>query len=186
MAGIRLDQRQQEVALAWGQRIGADTLVGDNDIVLKRHRLLAPIRGGIALRRQVSGDDGLEENRLLLLWQGERANELQTVALLGIEFPQPGVGAAVSDGRLRAPERRRHHDLVLAHEVVQVEVVAVKLPTPRLVHRGRAKEAEEIEPFPKKLPVAGNFPKHLVELHDVARGVESPYAQARPEQLQSS
>ena len=63
-------------------------------------------------------------------------------------------------------------------------MVAVDLPTPWLVHGGRAKDAEKIEPFPKKLPVAGDFPQHLVELHDVARRVESAHAQTRPEQLE--
>src|SRR6266581_2892900 len=145
-----------------------------------------PSGGGVALRRQVGGDDGLENNRLLPLGQGERTHEFQSVALLRVEFTQSGVGAAVGDGRLRPPEPRRHHHLVLEDEVVQVEVVTVKLPTPRLVHGGRAKDAEEIEPFAKKFPVAGDFPKHLVELHDVASNVESPHAQARPEQLQSS
>ena len=43
MAGIRLD-KVSKVALAWGQGIGTDALVRDDDVVLERHRLLAPIR----------------------------------------------------------------------------------------------------------------------------------------------
>src|SRR5262245_25788742 len=63
-------------------------------------------------------------------------------------------------------------------------MVAVNLPTPWLVHGGRAKDAEKVIPFPKKLPVAGDFPQHLVELHDIARRLEATHAQAHPEQLQ--
>src|SRR5215510_5210970 len=85
VAGIRLDKRQQEVALAWSQGVGANPFVRDDDVVLERHRLLAPIRRRVALRRQVGGDDGLKDNRLLLLWQGEGTNQLQAVALLCIE-----------------------------------------------------------------------------------------------------
>src|SRR5215831_12172237 len=94
VAGIRLDKRQQEVALAWCQGISADALVRDDGIVLERHRLLAPIRGSVAFRWQVGGDDGLKDNRLLLLGQGEGANQFQSVTLLGVEFAQSGVGAA--------------------------------------------------------------------------------------------
>jgi hypothetical protein len=35
VAGIRLDSGQQEVALAWGQGIGADALIRDDDVVLE-------------------------------------------------------------------------------------------------------------------------------------------------------
>src|SRR5262249_41821263 len=150
MAGVRLDERQQEVALAWCQGISADALVRDDGIVLERHRLLASIWRGVALRWQVCRDDGLKDNRLLLLGQGEGANELEAIALLGVEFTQSGVGAAVGDGRLGTPERRCHHYLVLEDEVVQVEMVAVNLPTPWLVHGRRAKDAEKVKPFPKK------------------------------------
>jgi hypothetical protein len=84
-------------------------------------------------------DDRLEENRLLLLWQGERANEFESVALLSVEFTQSGAGAAVGNGRLCAPERRRHHDLVFEHEVVQVEdvveVLRARAHLPRIMTR---------------------------------------------------
>src|SRR5262245_57229683 len=63
-------------------------------------------------------------------------------------------------------------------------MVAVNLPTPRLVHRRRAEDAEKVIPFPEKLPITGNYHQHLVELHDVARRFKALYAQARPEQLQ--
>src|SRR5947199_7780381 len=182
VTGIRLDERQQELALARCQRVSADALVWDDDVVLERHGLLASIRWSVALRWQIGEDDGLKDNRLLLLVQGEGANQLQSVALLGVEFTQSSIGAAVGDSRLGAPERWRHDDLVLEDKVVQVEVVAVNLPTPRLVHRGRAKDAEKVKPFPKKLPVAGNFPQHLIELHDFARGLETQHAQAHPDQ----
>jgi hypothetical protein len=126
---------------------------------------------------------GLKDNRLLLLGQGEGANELQAVALLRVTFTQSCVGAAVGDGRLRTPECRRHHDVILEDKVVQVKVVAIHLPAPWFVHGGHAKDAEKVTPFPKQLSVAGDFPQHFVELHDVARRLEAPHAQAHPEQL---
>jgi hypothetical protein len=122
-----------------------------------------------------------KDNRRPLLGQGEGANELQAVALLRVTFTHSGVGAAAGGGRLRTPESRRHHDLVLEDEVDQVKVVAINLPAPWFVHGGSAKDAEEVKPFPKQLSVAGDFPQHFVELHDVARRLEAPHA--HPEQL---
>src|SRR5262245_57196662 len=113
MAGIRLDSGQPEGALARGQGIGADALIRDDDIGLERHRLLASIWRGIALGWQVGGGNGLNDYRLLLLGQGEGVSELWAVALLRVTFTQSGVGAAVGGGRLRTPECRRHHDVVL-------------------------------------------------------------------------
>ena len=58
-----------------------------------------------------------------------------------------GVGPDVTQARLGAEERGRHHDLVAEDEAVQVEVVAVELPAPRLVVRRRPEEAEEVGPL---------------------------------------
>src|ERR1700730_9280841 len=115
------------------------------------------------LRREVR-----RERRALPLFQRKRAHQRKALLLLRAKYARPGIFAEAGEHRLRAHEVGRQHQLVPEHEAIDVEVVAVDLPSPRLARRGRAEDAYPIEPLAIFVGLAGDLESVLVELHDVS------------------
>ena len=101
----------------------------------------------------------------------ERPHQHVALLLLCGEDAGPLVLAKAREYRLGAHEDRRLYELVAEHEAIDVEVMAVNLPAPRLLRRWRAEDAEPIEPLAVFLRLAGDFEGMLVEAHDVAGGL---------------
>ncbi len=89
-----------------------------------------------------------------------------------------GVLAGRCDHGLGAQEGRREHELVAEHEAVQVDVVPVELPAPGLGRRGRAEDAEEVDPLAVLVRRAGDLADREVEAHAVARALVAGFAHA--------
>jgi hypothetical protein len=80
--------------------------------------------------------------------------------------------------RLRTHEVGREDELIAEYEAIDIEVVAVDLPTPRLARRGRAEGADPIEPLAVFLGLSGDLEGMAVELrrYSICR---SPMGRAR-------
>src|SRR4029077_18743671 len=112
-------------------------------------------------------------SRLLTLVTGERSHEGIALLLFGDKDPSSLVFAEPRQHRFGAHEGGRHHQLVAEHEAVDVEMMTVDLPAPRLARRRGTKDADPIEPFPVFLGLAGDFKGVSVEPHDVTRALVS-------------
>src|SRR5262245_35909719 len=93
--------------------------------------------------------------------------------LLGGKDTGPLVFAEPRQHRFRAHEDGCHDQLVAEHEAINVEVMTVDLPAPRLAGRWGAKKAEPVEPFPVFLGLAGDLKGVSIEPHDVAGALVS-------------
>jgi len=154
-----------------------------NDFVLKDQVVMTPAFWGAELATADCGPyAGLRE------CDAEQRNGLELIRALSLPQHKPAIIFKPMIATDLPPERDTSPDgcqpsVSFKDNVVQVKVVAIHLPGPWFVHGGRAKDAENVTPFPKQLSVAGDFPQHFVALHDVARRLEAPHAQAHPEQL---
>src|SRR5690606_3433767 len=79
-------------------------------------------------------------------------------------------------------ERRRHHDLIAEHEIVDHEMMAVDLPPPRLARRRLAENGEPIKMLAVLVEVLDELGEMVIEAHDVARHLVALRAEARREQ----
>ncbi len=102
--------------------------------------------------------------------------------LLRGEHARAGIFAEAREHRFRPHEGRRHHKLIAENEAVEVEVVAVDLPAPRLIRRRIAEDADPVEPLAVFLGLAGDLQRVLVQPHDVARAAVARLAHAFPQQ----
>ena len=93
--------------------------------------------------------------------------------LLRIEYSRAGELASLREHGLGSHEGWRDDDLVAEHEAVQVQVVAVDLPAPRLALGRRAEDADPVQPLAILLPPLGDLADRVVQPHDVAGGGEA-------------
>ena len=77
----------------------------------------------------------------------------QAAVLLVLQDRRALVFAGRRDDRLGAGEERRHHHLVAEHEVVDDGVMAVELPSPRLLGGRLAHDRDVIAPFAQEIEV---------------------------------
>ena len=176
--------RRSSPPLAWGHLAGAQTLVLEAAVVLKGTGHHLAVDRHRPLRRQVGAHDGRVQDRGARLRRRQRAHHGQTRTLLLLEDREAGVPPCSRPARLGTEEGGRHHHLIAQYETVQVEVMAIELPSPRFVVGWRAEDAQEVRPFAVLVDAAGDLGEDLVEPHDVADVVESPSTEARSQQFE--
>ena len=157
---------------------------GEKQVALFRIELAGPQPGVVQdnvvaerLGRCVVAGLGGGEHGLGTLFVSERLHEFETPSLLVLHHRHSLVLARVGDHRLRTHEGWRHHDLVAQHEVVDDQVVAVKLPAPRFVLGRLAHEREVVKPLVQFFEVGGDLAQRVVQAHDVAASLEALRAQ---------
>ena len=118
------------------------------------------------------------EDGLLPLRVSERVHEREPAVLLVLKDGCPLVLAGRGDDRFGSGEERRHHDLIAKDEVVDDGVVAVELPSPRFGGRRLAHDGDVVLPLAVLVEVvAGQLAERFVQVHDVARLLQSFRAQ---------
>jgi len=90
-----------------------------------------------------------------------------------------GKRPGVSIIRLGAEEARREHHLAADHKAIEAEMMAEKLPAPRLGFRRAAEQTKRIGPFAQHRRPADEIAEEAIEPHDTARDVIALAAQAR-------
>src|SRR6516162_8553943 len=93
-----------------------------------------------------------------------------------------GIFAEAREYRLGPHERWGHHELIAENKAVEVEVVAVDLPAPRLTCRRIAEDTDPIKPLAVFLGLARDLQRVFVQSHDVARAAVSRLTHAFPQQ----
>ena len=165
---VGADGAPEQASLTVGQRIGSQPLVRQHDVVLERPGLHAPVDPMLEVLRQRAGHDRRIDDRSAVLGRVERPDQVDAHLLLGSEDLDAGEGARRHLAGLRAHERRCQDDLVAEHETVDVDVVPVELPTPRLVGRRCPEDRDEVRPLAELVMAPTCLSQHLVEAHDVA------------------
>ena len=81
----------------------------------------------------------------------EGADQVEPESLLRVEQRDAGERSEPDPARLGAHERGRHHDPAVEHHRVDAQVVAVDLPSPRLVAARCAEDRDEVRPLAERL-----------------------------------
>src|SRR6516164_629542 len=98
----------------------------------------------------------------------QRTHQGKALLLLGGENARSHVFARARKHWFGAHETGRQNELIAEDEAVDIQMMAVDLPSPGLLWRRRPEDADPIEPLAVFLSLAGNLEDVLVEAHDVA------------------
>jgi hypothetical protein len=174
VADVRADQCEQPITLCAVERRRGNASRLDRDVVTEHlGHVVAAAFSGI-------------ENRRGALPGVERLHEGERELLLGREQRRARIFARLGRDRLRSHERRRHHDLVAEHEIIDDRMMAVDLPPPRLGRRRRPHDREPIEMLAVLVEARDELGEMMVEPHDVARRRIASRTEPGAEQLVGS
>src|SRR5207247_179580 len=134
-AGVQRRQSDELLTLPVREIRRSNTFVRDLHIVPKGRGLDPPVRTNAALRWQDGRQDGVVQNGLAALIIAQRIDEVESVVLVLLQHARTAVNARLGDHWLGSHEYRCNDDLVADHEAIDDQVMAVDLPTPRLVLR---------------------------------------------------
>src|SRR5271156_2359305 len=111
----------------------------------------------------------MRDDRPVLLPRRQRTHQGEAGAFFILEQARTGKRPAIGVVGLGAKKAGREHHLAADNEAVEAQMVAEKLPTPRLGFRSAAKQAENISPFAEPLRPADKIAEETVEPHHAAR-----------------
>src|SRR5205085_7287032 len=103
----------------------------------------------------------------------EATHEVERRCLFRLEDAGPSKGAVRGVRWLRAHEHRRHDNLVADDQAVDVQVVAIELPTPGLVQRRSTENTEPVQPLSILLKAVRELAERVIEPHDIACRLEA-------------
>src|SRR6516165_1410148 len=165
-----------DFGVAWPNSAGIDHEQGLETLAAFRRQLAIADPGGmdppIVTKggRQQFAREILAHGRTRLFVGRPRTHQGETLFLLGGENARSGVLARARENWLGAHEAGCQNELIAEDEAVDIQMMAVDLPSPGLLWRRRPEDADPIEPLAVFLSLAGNLEDVLVEPHDVSRG----------------
>src|SRR5580704_3370495 len=127
----------------------------------ERLETFAPLSGQLVLANSGRIDPSIVVKSGRKQFRGKVLADRCTPPLLGCKHPHQRIAllllcredagslvfAKACEHRLRAHEVGCQHKLIAEHEAIEVEVMTVDLPAPRLVRGRLAEEADPVEPF---------------------------------------
>src|SRR5215813_12982725 len=106
-------------------------------------------------------------------------HQLKAGALFVLEQMRAGKRPGIGVVRFGAQEARREHHLAADHKTIEAEMMAEKLPAPRLGFRRAAEQTKGVSPFAQYRRPADEIAEETIEPHNAARDLIALAAQAR-------